>query len=429
MKSYNNYSASGIDWLDKIPAGWKLSKIKYELKFQTGFTPPTGNSEYYEGQNNWITIADLKQKFVCNSETKISDKAITDCNASITPENSLLYSFKLSVGKTAFANCNLYTNEAIASFLPTEKNCLRFFYYSLPNQLLKNANENIYGAKLLNQDLIKNALILCPPIDEQILIANYLDTKTTEINTAITQKHQLIKLLNEEKQALINEGVTKGINPHVPLKETGIRWLAKIPEHWEVRKLKFIVNKIDQVVLDTDFLVAVENIESKTGKLVEMDVEKSYQGAISEFKKGDVIFNKLRPYLTKVYHAEKNGGCFGELLILRTTEEIHSSFLFFRLLSHSFIAEVNSSTEGTKMPRANWEDFIKHIEIGVPSFDEQSRIVNYLKQSIAEIDFTISKIEKEIALLEEYKASLIYEAVTGKINVSNYDLANSNHWE
>lgn len=402
MSRYEKYNHVKANWLQEIPEGWELKKAKYCFSYTTGFTPPTGQDEFYNEGITWITIADMNKQIVDESATTLSNLAVEKYNPDLTIKDSLLYSFKLSVGKVAFAGKDLYTNEAIISIPPSKDYDVRFLYYTLPEQLLQNANENIYGAKILNQELIKNAFICCPSPEEQTAIANYLDEKTAQIHKLISNKQQLIELLKIERTAIINKAVSgEGKN-------------------WERKKLKYVARLRDEVIEDSDFKIAVENIENGTGRLINMQEEKTYQGQLSSFKKDDTIFNKLRPYLHKVYFAEKDGGLFGELLIITSNGELIPEFLFYKLFDKEFIDFVDSSTQGTKMPRANWADFISQLFISFPKDKaQQQQIVSHINVETLRIDNTISKIEREIELIQEYKTALISEVVTGKQKVVN----------
>lgn len=202
-------------------------------------------------------------------------------------------------------------------------------------------------------------------------------------------------------------------------KDSGIEWIGEIPGHWDLKKMKYSVEKIDEIILASNLLIAVENIESGTGRLIGLEKKNNYEGHINGFKKGDVIFNKLRPYLSKVYRAEKDGGCFGELLILRgANNQMENGFLFYLMFSKPFIDTVDSSTHGTKMPRANWDSFIKQMGIPIPSFEEQTQIANYLDQKTTEIDTLITKKEQLIKLLEEERTAMINQAVTKGLDPS-----------
>lgn len=269
-------------------------KLKYLLKFDTGGTPSTTNMSYFEGNNVWLSIRDLGNKFVFESKNMITDKAIKISRMNVVKKNSLLYSFKLSIGIMAFAGCDLYTNEAIASF-PIEKNKnLEFWYYVLPSFIEKNANKNIYDAKILNQFLIKNAFLINPPLSEKKKIASYLDKKSEEIDKFIKNKEVLINLLEEEKKTIITQTVTKGLDKNFQLKNSGVDWLGGIPEHWKIKRLKNVLNIKKEVVgvKSVNYLllsltlqgIIKRNLENPKGKFpAEFN---TYQSV----KKGDFIF-------------------------------------------------------------------------------------------------------------------------------------------
>lgn len=199
-------------------------------------------------------------------------------------------------------------------------------------------------------------------------------------------------------------------------KPTGIEWIGDIPNSWSVKKLKYLVDLVDEPNPLAEFVIAVENIEGKTGKLVNLDPDKTFQGEIKAFKKGDVLFNKLRPYLAKVYYAEDEGGSIGELLTLRIKDEIVGRYLFYRTLSANFIDVVDSSTNGTKMPRASWDGFINQLPIPFPDKPEQEAIAKYLDRKTEEVDKLIANKQKLIELLKEERTAIINKAVTKGIN-------------
>lgn len=201
---------SGVEWIGEVPAHWEVKRFKEVFnKTHSGWTPDTNKRESFEGENIWVTIRDMDGgNHIQHSENKLSDKAIADAGISITPKGSLLFSFKLSIGKIAFAGCNLYTNEAIISIEDESKVNLNYFFYTLPIFLVLNAKENIYGAKLLNQGLIFNTSLLYPPKDEQTAIAAYLDGKTAHIDRIVATINTQIDKLKELRKTLINDIVT-----------------------------------------------------------------------------------------------------------------------------------------------------------------------------------------------------------------------------
>ena len=200
-------------------------------------------------------------------------------------------------------------------------------------------------------------------------------------------------------------------------KDSGIEWLGEIPEGWKLKKLKYLVRLINEKIEDKnghEFQIALENIESFTGKLI--GGNGSFEGIGNSFKKGDVLFNKLRPYLAKAVLAHQDGIAVGELLIFRPIKDlIDNNFLFYKVLSKNFISEVNSSTYGTKMPRASWE-FIGNLKLVVPPLVSQKSIGIYLNQTTDKIDKFITKKQTHIDLLKEYRTAIINEAVTKGLN-------------
>lgn len=232
LPRYQEYKDSGVEWLGRVPSHWATTKTKHVCQFSTGWTPPTGDSSAYEGENLWANISDLGPKTISDTAKRISDAAARQSSIDLVPQGSLLFSFKLSIGQVSFAGRPMYTNEAIATFRQSHLLSLAFAYYAFPLFLVQNASENIYGAKLLNQELIRGASFSLPPVEEQSAIATFLDRETGKIDTLIAEQEKLLALLAEKRQATISDAVTKGLNPDVPMWDSGIAWLGKIPEHW-----------------------------------------------------------------------------------------------------------------------------------------------------------------------------------------------------
>jgi type I restriction enzyme S subunit len=235
-----------------------------------------------------------------------------------------------------------------------------------------------------------------PPIDEQEQIARFLDWKVTRINKLTNALKKQIALLTEQKQAIINAAVTKG------------------GERWKYRRLKSLVTDVNKKALPNGtFYVGMENVVSWTGAF--LHTGSIVDGDCKQFKIGDVLFGKLRPYLAKVYIPETNGVCSGEFLCLRGFDGCLPYLKYF-LLSYDFVMLVNASTCGAKMPRANWT-FVGNCQVPFPPLDEQLAIVTYLNEQCGTIDSTIAAINRQIALLTEYRTRLISDVVTGKLDV------------
>lgn len=427
---------SGVEWLDKIPKNWERNKLKHELKFSVGATPSTSNKDFFEGENIWVTISDLKGKYCGESKTKITQEAIKSANMKKVPCNSLLYSFKLSVGQVAFTTKELYTNEAIASFYPNEKYNLNFWYYALKTYLIENANENIYGAKLLNQDLINNANVFVPNKLEQEKIANFLDEKTSQFDLIISKKEELIKKLEEAKKSLISEVVTGKVKvvktddgyelvkrKRDEMKDSCVEWVKEIPTHWEVINGKWLFSqRKDKAKIDDEQLTASQkhgvifqkdfmDLENQKVVLVEKDFS-----ILKHVEPNDFVIS-MRSFQGGLEYSKLRGCISSAYVMLIPNEKVYSPFFRWFFKSAKYINALQSTSNLVRDGQAmRYSNFIQ-IPLFIFSKEEQEELANYLDKSIYNIDNLISKTQKQIEKLKEAKRSLISEAVTGKIEI------------
>lgn len=431
MKRYGTYKDSKIEWIGKVPEHWKVRKLSYQFNVNTGFTPSTGNNEYYEnGTNDWITISDLNEKYVSESSTKLTDIAVE--GKEIIPKGSLLYSFKLSVGKMAFAKKDIYTNEAIFAIYPDKNINLNYYYYLLGNILIHNSNKNIYGANILNQEIIKASKLVVPEPNEQTQIANYLDQKTTQIDELISKKEQLIKLLEEERTAIINQAVTKGLNPDAPMKDSGIEWLGEIPKHWENKRLRYVAKCQNGISEGAEFFGEGNPFVSYSDVYNNRVLPKQVQGlAKSEEKhwsnysvqQGDIFLTRTSETIEEIgissvcEHSIEKAIFAGFLIRVRPFEGLLFQG-FSKYYFNCFIPRVFFVKEMNLVTRASLsQELLKRLPVLLPPIDEQKLIAQSLDEKCKKIERTIKASKKEIELLKEYKATLISDVVTGKIDV------------
>lgn len=431
---YPEYKDSGIWWIGEIPEHWGAFRIKDYLNFNIGGTPPTKVTEYFEGENIWISIADINSNegdVISDSSVKISDEAIRNSNVKLIHKGSLLYSFKLSVGLTAFAGCDLYTNEAIASFEPNEYVDLNFLKYVFNAGFENNANVNIYGAKLFNSDLIKFSKFVMPfDITEQKQIANYLDNKTAKIDKTIENNQKLIELLEEKRITLINQVVTKGLNPDVEMKDSGIEWIGEIPKHWGCQKISTLSNigrgASPRPIDDPKYFD--ENGEYSWVRISDVTSSNKYLKRTTE--KLSALGKSLSVSIEPGNVFVSIAGSVGKPIISKIKCCIHDGFVYFKNLTimdeylfYIFEGEEPYKGLGKLGTQLNLNtETIGNIFIPLPTKLEQQDIVEYLDNKLANLDKTKSKIQEQIALLEEYKESLIYNVVTGKVDVRGEDI-------
>ncbi len=436
-KPYSEYKDSGVEWLGDVPLGWNCTKVKHCTRFQVGWTPPTKNSQNFIGSNVWVNISDMNVSVLTDSAKHISDTAVSEASMQVTPSGSLLFSFKLSVGNVAFAGRDLYTNEAIASFLKDEAGSpLRFLYYALPLYVLQNASENIYGAKILNQELIKNAAICTPPHKDCNTIAAFLDHETVKIDRLIEKQEKLIKLLKEKRQAVISHAVTKGLNPDAPMKDSGVEWLGEVPEHWGVKRLKHIASLQSGIAKGKD----LSKVESITVPYLRVaNVQDGYVN-LEDVAEIDIQPHELERYLLKEGDVLMNEGGDNDKLGRGTVWNgkvapcIHQNHVF-AIRPHAvepewlacvtrasstkfyFFSKSKQSTNLASISATN----ILETPVTVPPYEERGEILKYLERVSIKLDKLSEVAKAKVDLLKERRTALISAAVTGKIDVRDWN--------
>jgi restriction endonuclease S subunit len=255
-----------------------------------------------------------------------------------------------------------------------------------------------------------------PPVDQQERIVEYLDRKTALIDSLIEKTGRKIELLKEKRTSLINEVVTKGLDPDVEMKDSGVDWIGEIPRHWGISRLKYFVLLITEKGSPqaSDIRISPENVENGTGRC--FNLLSDHFGEGMAFSRGDILFNKLRLYLKKILFCDFEGYSMGEMIVLRTTKGV-SRFHYYTFFHQGLIDGLEVLSTGVKLPRVSPDDILNNKH-PFPPVDEQERIVEYLDEQTAIIDSTITKEEKRIELLKEYRQSLISEVVTGKVKVA-----------
>lgn len=422
IDTYPTYKQSGVQWLGDIPSHWETWKITHAISdIGSGTTPKSDNSDYYNGDMLWVTTSELRENFISDTKQKVSDIAIKEYSAlKVFPKNSVAIAmYGATIGRLGILQKEATFNQACCVFGCSQILHHKFLFYWLwYRRPILISLSNGGGQPNLSQDDLKRLKIPLPPPTEQTAIAHYLDRETAKIDALLQKQAELLAKLSEKRTALIAHAVTKGLNPNVPMKNSGVQWLGEVPENWDIKKLKFVIRNISEKVDAQSSELryfGLENIQSFTGKLLD-DIELVSEGIAHYFQENDVLFGKLRPYLAKIHLSKQKGLVSTEALVWRSGQKIHPKFLFYYSLSPNFIDVVNGTTFGSKMPRASWED-IANLRIAFPTIDEQTAITNYLDTETAKIDALCDKIRELSDRLTEYRTTLISDAVTGKIKV------------
>lgn len=419
-----HYKPTGINWLSSIPQHWKSLKLRSILKHVSTKNRPNLPLLSITRERG-IILRDISSKE--ENHNYIPDD-LSNYKV-VSPGQFGINKMKAWQGSYGVSAHHGIISPAYYTFNLTGVTC-DFFHLAIRSKayipFFTQASDGVrVGQWDLSLTRMKEIPFFIPPEDEQRKIVKIINLVNLKLNKFIQKKKRLIELLKEQKQAIINQAVFRGLDPNIRLKPSGIEWLGDIPEHWEIKKLKYLVkNHTEQVGNkgDDEVYVALEHVESWTGKLNLPDEVVPFESSVKRFATGDILFGKLRPYLAKVIQSAQKGVCVGEFLVLRCIDSnLSNNFLEILLRSKRIIDIITASTFGAKMPRADW-NFIGNLPIAYPSKDEQFKIVSYLKNKTEKINKGIEVLTKQIDLIQEYRTRLISDVVTGQFDIRNIEI-------
>lgn len=430
-----------MELINNIPSDWEITKLKYFSKIfgRIGFRGYTASDLVDEGEGA-ITLGPpniVNQKLNLDNKRYLSWEKYDESPEIKVYNGDLLLVKTASVGKVALVE-NLNEPTTINPQLVVFKNINinpKFFYYAMVSdviqfQLFKNLNGGVIST--LSQENIQNYVIPLPESSEQQNIVNYLDQHIDRINNIISLNEQLIQLLEEKRTVLINHVVTKGLNPNVPMKDSGIECIDEIPSHWEVNRLKYncFVNpsnkkSISNESLKINFLPMEKVSEDGWFDLESLAPYSSISKGYTYFENDDVLVAKITPCFENGKSALvkdlKYGFGFGstEFHVIRFKEQIIPEFVYYLIKSYAFRTIGQAFMHGTAGQKRVGTDFIEDYMMVTPPIEEQKEIIEYLDNETDRLTQALSKIQENIKLLDEYKTSLIHHVITGKIKVTN----------
>ncbi|ENI3887233.1 restriction endonuclease subunit S [Escherichia coli] len=425
-RAYPAYKDSGVEWIGQVPEHWKIAQIKRI----SALNPRKSTlSEEKDSLCTFLPMEKLRTNAVTLDETRPIHEVYG--GYSYFCDGDIL----IAKVTPCFENGNIAVANGLVNgigFGSTEINVLRvngkghnrFLYYRLQEEqfrtIAKSEMRGTGGLKRVPTDLFESFTIGLPDTDEQATIAATLDRETARIDALVEKKTRFIELMKEKRQALITHAVTKGLDPNVKMKDSGVEWIGQVPEHWKVARVKRLASlrneRRNDVSTDTIY-IGLEDVEAGSGqyKPTNGSSRQSEDSTVGIFYEGDVLYGKLRPYLRKAIISEMAGCCSTEFLVLRA-EKTEPRWLQEWLLTPDVTHQIESGCEGAKMPRADW-GHIGSIEVVYPDQPEQAQILTTLDRETARIDALIGKVEQSITLLKERRSAFITAAVTGQIDL------------
>lgn len=437
MKKYNSYKDSGIEWIGEIPEYWDLLSIKFLAKIQNGSTPNSSVEEFWDGEINWVTTDDLGKnegKMICSVRRTISELGYNSCGTSLAPIGSIVLSTRAPIGHLGVLSIEACTNQGCKTVIPENIDNLYCYYFLFNARDILDSLGQGSTFKELPTSVLKDFKILSPPINEQTAIANYLDHKTAQIDALISKKEKLIELLNEERTALINQAVTKGLNPDAPMKDSGIEWIGVVPAHWEALSFRYIIDVLTDYTANGSFASLAENVNyldsgySRLVRLTDLRVDLNNEGLYvdeqahnflkkSELFGGEMLIANVGAYagLTLIMPELEGKFTLGpNMFLLRLNQNVN--YFNFLLNSPVCAEQLKMMAISSAQPKLN-KDNIRELKVIKPPVDEQESIVSYIFEENNRIDYLLKLMTKEIDLLKEYRTALISEVVTGKVDV------------
>lgn len=440
MKQYESYKDSGIEWLGKIPSHWLIQPLKFNLslKGRIGWNGLKSDEFKEESYAYLVTGQDFVGADIIWKKCYQIDKERYDEDPFIQLENGdLLVTKDGTIGKVAKVtgldkpaclNSGIFVVKQIKGVF--EQN---YLYWTLvSNQLSEFNNSQSTGSTIqhLYQNVFENMPLLIPSLSEQRIIASYLDNKVSQIDVTIAEKEKMIEDLQNYRKSIISETVTRGLDPNVPMKDSGIEWIGMIPEHWTIAKLKAFAevqtgstpstsndkyweNPTEDWYTPSDFDDSDIQLKPSTRKLAKIAFEEE---ACRVFDPETVLIVGIGATLGKVGISSKPCSANQQINAVSFRERVLPLFGAYYLYA---IKEVMKAVANAATLAIMNQGTTKNLPFLCPPYEEQRNIVKSIEIKTSTIANSISELQSQIEDLKAYKSSLITEAVTGKIDLRN----------
>ncbi|MCR8724111.1 restriction endonuclease subunit S [Frigidibacter sp. ROC022] len=431
---YDSYKDSGEGWIGEIPAHWDLQPVRANFAFRNEKNDPVITEEV-------LSLSIAQGVTLYSEEGRGGNKRKDDLTGYkiARPGDIVLNSMNVIVGAVGrskyfgaispvyyalFAtrpDTNVDYYDRVLSNSVFQKNLLRHGKGILM-KLSGTGQLNTIRMKIAQNDL-KNVLMPAPPASEQAAIVSFLDEKCAKVDEAVRIRERQIALLRERRQILIQQAVTRGLNPAAPMKDSGIDWIGKIPAHWEVRRFKYLFMQSRLPVRPNDGVVTCfrdGQVTLRSNRRLEGYTEAIIEGGYQGIRKGQLVLNSMDAFEGAIGVSDSDGKCTPEYVICDPIGHNLSQHYFAYLLREMALAryiQVICNAVRQRAVRIRYNNLAQHFMI-VPPHSEQLAIVGFIEDAKGRFEAAISIKEQQIAALREYKASLIDAAVTGKIRVT-----------
>lgn len=416
MRRYERYKDSGVDWLGEVPSHWELKRLKQlfvEKKHKQSLSLNCGAISFgkvIEKSDDKVTEA-----------TKRSYQEVLKGEFLINPLN---LNYDLISLRIALSEIDVVVSAGY--IVLKEKQIINKKYFSYLLHRYDVAYMKLLGSgvrQTINYGHISDSILVIPPLSEQQKIAQFLDDKTAKIDQAVDLAEKQIALLKEHKQILIQNAVIRGLNPDVPLKDSGVEWIGQVPEHWDVQRSKFIFKKIERKVNEEDQIVTcfrdgqvTLRANRRTEGFTNALKEHGYQG----IRKGDLVIHAMDAFAGAIGISDSDGKATPvySVCLPHDKQKIDVYFYAYYLRNLALSGFISSLAKGIRERSTDfrYSDFAELL-LPIPPYLEQQKIADYLDKQTSKIDRAIALKTAHIEKLKEYKSVLINDVVTGKVRV------------
>lgn len=425
LKPYAEYKESGLPWLGEIPKSWKLERTKCLFR---------SNKEINVGRMN-TNVLSLTLRGVVNNNPENPEGMVPKDYATyqLFRKGDLVFKLidleNLKTSRVGLVHEDGIMSSAYVRLIPRNSGITRFFYHQFFDLYTRGIYNQLGGGvrSTLGPTDLLNIPIVYPPPDEQAAIVRFLDHANHRLERTIRAKRKVIALLNEQKQAIIHRAVTRGLDPDVPRKPSGIPWLGDIPSHWQTTRLARLSMRIGDGLHGTPQYVEQSSYHFINGNnlangLIRL---KSSTRCVSEseYKNHKIALDDTTLLMSINGTIGSVAFYRGESIILGKSaayincgKELSRTYLFFFLQSPSVVSFLLQEVTGTTIFNLSLAS-IRNLPISIPPLDEQLMIVSSIERQILPVAIAITCLEREIALLREYRTRLISDVVTGKVDV------------
>jgi type I restriction enzyme S subunit len=436
MRTYEKYIDSGIDWVGLVPSNWRQTQLKYISSISKGRKAKEDFQDFKEGMITYLSMEYLRSQTESPSFVFADDP-----NIILVEEQDLLILWDGSkAGEIVKAKQGALSSTMGKIHVESDLFDLNFLTYYLKNaERYIQANTVGMGIPHVSGEVLRTLYVIFPKKEEQAQIAQYLDHQTAIIDQLIQQKEKLIELLKEKRQAVINEAVTKGLNPNTKMKDSGIEWLGEVPENWKVLKFRYLIDVLTDFTANGSFADLAKNVtylDEGYSRLIRLtDLRENLMND------GIYVSEESHNYLTKssLYGHEvllANVGAYAGLawkvpiltepstlgpnmFLLKFYNDLNNDFAYFSLISEYLSSQLKMKAISSAQPKLNKED-VRSCLFVLPTLEEQNQIVEYLLNVNQKFDDVLLQEAILIDKLKEYRQSIISEAVTGKIDVRDW---------